>query len=294
MRIFVTGATGFVGSAVVQELLAAGHQVLGLARSQPAAQALTAAGAQVQPGALDDLDSLRRGAAAADGVIHAGFVHDFANFAAACQTDRRAIETLGAVLAGSARPLIVTSGVAHLAQGRAATEADAPDPASGFPRRSEETALALPDVHASVVRLAPSVHGPDDHGFVPMLIATAREKGVVAYVDEGLNRWPGVHRLDAARLYRLVLERGEAGARYHGVAEEGIAMRDIAAVIGRHLGLPVASVPAAEASAHFGWMAGFVGLDAPTSSALTQQQLGWHPSQPGLLADLDQGHYFGS
>ncbi|MBF9220308.1 SDR family oxidoreductase [Hymenobacter ruricola] len=296
MKVFVTGATGFVGSAIVQELLGAGHQVLGLARSDAGAQALAAAGAQVHRGSLEDLTSLRRGAAAADGVIHTAFVHDFSAFAAAADTDRRAIEALGAELAGSARPLVVTSGVAGLPPGRVVTEADAPTHAPGYPRRSEEVALALAaqGLNATVVRLAPSVHGAGDHGFVPMLIGIAREKGVAAYVGDGGNRWPAVHRLDAARLYRLVLERGTAGTRYHGIAEEGVPMRDIAAVIGRRLGLPVVAKAPEEAAGHFGWMAGFVGLDAPASSAFTQQQLGWHASQASLLEDMEHGDYFAS
>ncbi|MGI4835681.1 MAG: SDR family oxidoreductase [Janthinobacterium lividum] len=292
MRVFVTGATGFVGSAVVQELLGAGHQVLGLARSPEAAQALAAAGATAHQGSLDDLDSLRSGAAAADGVIHLAFVHDFAAFAAAGETDRRAIEALGGVLAGSSRPLIVTSGLAGLgATGRLATETDTP--ATSL-RMSEAAALAqaAQGVRALVVRLAPSVHGQGDHGFVPTLIDIARQQGAAAYVGDGANRWPGVHQLDAARLYRLALEQGVAGARYHGAAEEGIAMRDIAAVIGRHLGLPVVSKTPEEAATHFGWMARFVGLDMAAASALTQQQLGWQPHHLGLLPDLDEGHYF--
>jgi nucleoside-diphosphate-sugar epimerase len=291
MRVFVTGATGFIGSAVVQELLGAGHQVLGLARSEPGAQALTAAGAQVQMGSLDDLDSLRQGAAATDGVIHLAFVHDFAAYAAAGETDKRAIEAMGGVLAGSDRPLIVTSGLAGFALGRPATEEDVPDASL---RMSEPVALALATqgVRAAVVRLAASVHDDGDYGFVPTLINIARQTGVSAYVGEGLNRWPAVHRRDAALLFRLALEQGAAGARYHGVADEGLPLRDIAAVIGRHLHLPVISKSAAEAADHFGWMARFVGLDMLAVSALTQQQLGWHPSQPSLLADLEQGSYF--
>lgn len=292
MRIFVTGATGFIGSAIVQELLGAGHQVLGLARSEAAAQALAAAGAEAHRGALDDLDSLRRGAAAAEGVIHAAFIHDFSQYESAGETDRRAIEALGGALAGSDRPLVVTAGLAGFALGRPATEEDTP--AAG-PRLSEPTALALAaqGLRAAVVRLSPSVHDAGDYGFVPALISIAREKGVAAYLGEGLNCWPAVHRLDAARLFRLALEQGAAGARYHGVADEGVAMRDIAAVIGRHLHLPVVSKSPEEAADHFGWMARFVGMDAPASSARTQQQLGWHPGQVSLLADLEEGSYFG-
>lgn len=293
MRVFVTGATGFIGSAIVQELLGAGHQVLGLARSEANAQALTAAGAAVHHGSLDDPDSLQRGAAAADGVIHTAFNHDFSAYEAAAQTDRQAIEALGQALAGSNRPLVVTSGLAGLStDGRPGTEADTP---TASPRVSEAAALALvgQGVRASVIRLSASVHDKGDHGFVPTLIAIARAKREAAYVGEGLNRWPAVHRLDAARLYRLVLEQGRAGGRYHGVADEGIAMRDLAEIIGRHLGVPVVSKSVEEAPAHFGWMARFVGLDLPATSILTRQELGWLPSHPGLLADLEQGHYFG-
>ena len=293
MRVFVTGATGFIGAAVVQELLGAGHQVLGLSRSEKADQALAAAGAEAHRGSLDDLDSLRRGAAAAEGVIHLAFNHDFAEYVAAGETDRQAIEALGGALAGSGRPLVVTAGLAGLSLGRLGTE---DDELSAGPRVSEQTALALTaqGVRASVVRLAPSVHDTGDHGFVPTLIGIARQTGVAAYVGEGHNRWPAVHRLDAARLFRLALERGAAGARYHGVGDEGVAMRDLAAVIGQHLGVPVGSKTAEEAAAHFGWMARFVDMDAPASNALTQQRLGWQPTQPGLLADLAQGHYFES
>ncbi|WP_375436085.1 SDR family oxidoreductase [uncultured Hymenobacter sp.] len=293
MRVFITGATGFIGSAIVQELLGAGHQVLGLARSEAAAQALTAAGAEVHRGTLDDLDSLRRGAMASDGVIHTAFVHDFSAYVAAGQTDQLAIEALGSALAGSDRPFLVTAGLAGFTLGRPATEEDNP---AASPRLSENAALALvaQGVRASVIRLAPSVHDRGDHGFVPALIDIARQTGVAAYVGEGLNRWPAVHRLDAAHLYRLALEHGTTGARYHGAADEGIPMRDIAAVIGRHLNLPIVSKSPEEAADHFGWMARFVGMDAPASSALTQQQLGWHPSQPALLPDLEQGHYFAS
>jgi nucleoside-diphosphate-sugar epimerase len=290
MRVFVTGATGFVGSAVVQELLGAGHQVLGLARTEAAAQALVAAGAEAHRGTLDELDSLRRGAEAADGVIHTAYNHDFFAYEAAGQTDRAAIAALGGVLAGSDRPLLVTGGLAGFNLGRPATEKDNP---TASPRLSEATALELASqgIRAIVIRLSASVHDRGDRGFVPTLIDIARQKGVAAYVGEGLNRWPGVHRLDAARLYRLALEQGVAGARYHGVADEGVAMRDIAAVIGRHLNVPVISKSPEEAPEHFSWMARFVGLDLSASSTLTQQQLGWQPSHPGLLADLDQ-HYF--
>ncbi len=291
MRIFVTGATGFVGSATVQELLSAGHQVLGLARSDAAAQALRAAGAEAHPGSLDDLDSLRRGAAAADGVIHLAFIHDFSAYAAAGEADQRAIAALGSALAGSDRPLLTTTGLAGFAPGRPATETDTP---AYSLRQSEPATLALAaqGVRAAVVRLAASVHDQGDYGFVPTLIDIARQKGEAAYVGDGLNRWPAVHRRDAARLYRLALEHGTAGARYHGVAEEGIALRDLAAIIGQQLGVPVVSKSPEEAPEHFGWMARFVGLDLAASSALTQQQLDWQPNHPTLLADLAQGHYF--
>ena len=292
MRVFVTGATGFVGSATVQELRSAGHQVLGLARSEAAAQALLAAGAEPHRGSLNDLDSLRRGAAAADGVIHLAFIHDFSAYAAAGEADQRAIAALGSVLAGSGRPLLTTSGLAGFALGRPATEADTP---SYSLRQSEPATLAQAahGVRAMVVRLAASVHDQGDQGFVPTLINIARQKGESAYLGDGLNRWPAVHRRDAARLYRLALEQGTAGACYHGVAEEGIALRDLAALIGQHLGVPVVAKTTEEAADHFGWMARFVGLDLAASSVLTQQQLGWHPSHPTLLADVEQGHYFG-
>ena len=292
MRVFVTGASGFIGSAVAQELIGAGHQVLGLARSDESAQALLAAGAEAHRGSLDDLDSLRRGAAAADGVIHLAYNHNFVEYEAAGQTDRHAIEALGGALAGSDRPLVVTAGLAGFTLGRPVTEEDGP---ANSPRMSEVAALALATqgVCASVVRLAPSVHDRGDYGFVPTLITIARQTGVAAYVGDGRNRWPAVHRLDAARLFRLALEQGTAGARYHGAADDGTAMRDIAAVIGRHLNLPVVSKTPEEAADHFGWMARFVGLDMPASSARTRQQLGWHPTQPDLLADLEQGDYFG-
>jgi nucleoside-diphosphate-sugar epimerase len=293
MRVFVTGATGFVGSAVVQELLAAGHKVLGLARSEAGAKALGVAGAEVQRGALDDLDSLSQGAAQADGVIHTAFIHDFSKFKESCETDRQAITALGGALAGSDRPLIVTSGTGLLPSGRLATEDDLP--ATAMPRiASEEAANAAASrgVRVSIMRLPPSVHGDGDHGFVPLLINLAREKGVAVYAGEGTNVWPAVHRLDAARLYRLVLEQGAAAPRYHGVAEEGIPFRDITEVIGRRLNVPVMSKSPEEAAQHFGWFAHFAAMNTPASSAKTRQALGWRPSQPTLIADLDRPSYF--
>jgi nucleoside-diphosphate-sugar epimerase len=292
MRVFVTGATGFIGSAIVRELLDAGHQVLGLARSAAAEAALRAISVEVHRGALDDPDSLRAGAATADGVIHTAFIHDFTDYPAAIQTDRRAIEALGEVLAGSDRPFVVTSGAA-LTPGRLATEESVPDPGSAGALRfaSEEAALSFVPrgVRVSVVRLPPTVHGEGDHGFVPQLIDIARDKGISAYPGDGANRWAAVHRLDAAQLYRLALEEAPAGTRLHGVGEEGVPVRDIAEVIGRHLNLPVASTSDKD---HFGFLSMFFAHDIPASSTVTQKLMDWHPARPGLIADLDAGHYF--
>jgi nucleoside-diphosphate-sugar epimerase len=296
VRIFVTGATGFIGSAVVTELIGAGHQVIGLARSDEAVAALASAGADPHRGSLEDLDSLRAGAAAADGVIHTAFVHDFARLHESGGIDLRAVETLGAALEGSGKPLIITSGTALVTPGRTATEEDASDPAGAGSHRapSEHAALALAGrgVRSAVVRFPPTVHGEGDHGFVPVLIDVARSRGVSAYVGDGTNRWAAVHRLDAAHLFRLAVESAPAGSVLHGVGEEGVPTREIAEIIGRHLDVPVTSISADDAVEHLGWIGRFFAVDVPASSALTQERLGWSPVRPRLIEDLEAGHYF--
>lgn len=294
MRVFVTGATGFVGTAVVQELINNGHQILGLARSDASAQKLIAAGAEVHRGDLEDLDSLRSGAAAVDGVIHAGFIHDFTRFAEVCKVDQTAIETIGEVLAGSNRPFIVTSGTALVSPGTLATE-DMISPFNpAWPRASEQTADAVAKlgVRTSAIRLSPSVHGDDDkHGFIPILVNIAREKGVSAYIGEGLNRWNAVHRLDAARLYRLALESNASGARFHAAAEEAITVKTIAEAIGKQLNIPVVSITPEAAADHFGWFSHMAAIDCPASSKWTQEQLHWQPSHSTLITDIENGIY---
>jgi len=292
MRVFVTGATGFIGSRIVLELIGAGHQVLGLARSDAGAQSLAAAGAQVQRGDLEDLQSLRSGAAASDAVIHTAFRHDWTKFVESCELDKRAIETIGAVLQGSSRPFIVTSGVG-VAQGRAATEDDPPlAPSATYPRASEATAIGLMErgVHASVMRL-PQVHDTVKQGLVTPLIAIARAKGVSGYVGDGDNRWPAAHVTDVAHLYRLALENFTAGARYHAVAEEGVPLKDIATAIGRGLNVPVTSISSEQAPEHFGFLGFFAGRDAQVSGAQTRAKLGWNPAGPDLLTDLGNMRY---
>ncbi|HEV2326781.1 MAG TPA: SDR family oxidoreductase [Terracidiphilus sp.] len=292
MRIFVTGATGFIGSRIVPELIGAGHQVLGLARSEAGAKFLAAAGADIQRGDLEDLESMRTGAAASDAVLHVAFRHDWTRFAENCELDKRAIEAIGAVLQGSSRPFIVTSGVG-VAQARAATEDDPPIPPSAtYPRASEATAVALLErgVHVSVMRL-PQVHDTVKQGLITPLVAIARAKGVSAYVGDGLNRWPAAHVTDVARLYRLALEKGTAGARYHAVAEEGVPLKDIATAIGRGLNVPAISISPAQAQEHFGFLGFFAGRDAQTSSEQTRAKLGWNPTGPDLLTDLGNMRY---
>jgi nucleoside-diphosphate-sugar epimerase len=294
MRIFLTGATGFIGSAIVPELINAGHQVLGLTRSDAGAQSLIAAGAEAHQGNIEDLESLRRGSEISDGVIHCAFNHDFSKFVENCENDRRAIEAMGSVLVGSDRPLVITSGtgMGNAAPGQPATE-DHFDPNHPNPRRASEVAgasMAERGVNVSVVRL-PQVHDTVKQGLITYSVQLAREKGVSAYIGDGLNRWPAAHVLDVARLYRLALEKHEAGSRYNAVAEEGVSMREIAEVIGRGLKVPAVSLSPEEAPAHFGWLAMFAGFDMPASSAKTRERLGWHPTGPTLISDLEQMHY---
>ncbi len=306
MRVFVTGASGWIGSAVLPELIGAGHQVTGLARSDSSAAALAAAGAQVQRGTLDDLDTLRSAAAASDGVIHLAFKHDIAfsgGFQDAADSDRRAIETFGEALAGSDRPFLIASGTLGLSLGRPATERDGHDAGSlpaamgEGPRTrwaSSEFVLSLASrgVRSSIVRLPPTNHGDGDNGFMAALVGIARDKGVSGYIGDGTNRWPAVHRLDSAHVFRLALEQAPAGSTLHAVADEGVPIRDIAEVIGRHLNLPVVSISPEDAAGHFTWLAGFLAADSPASSTLTRELLGWQPTQPGLIDDLGKGHYF--
>jgi nucleoside-diphosphate-sugar epimerase len=306
MRIFVTGASGWIGSAVVPQLIDAGHRVIGLARSEDSADALIAAGAEVQRGSLDDLDSLGAAARASDGVIHLAFKHDLAftgDFLGAATADRHCVETFGEALAGSNRPLVIASGTLGVAPGRLATELDGHDDDPSLaafgqgPSARRATAeyvlsLASRGVRSSVMRLPPTNHGDGDNGFVATLVAIARDKGVSGYIGDGSNRWPAVHRLDSAHLFRLAVEEAPAGSTLHAVADEGVAIRDVAEVIGRHLDVPVVSVSKEDAGEHFSWLASFVGADSPASSTLTRELLGWQPVQPGLIDDLDQGHYF--
>jgi nucleoside-diphosphate-sugar epimerase len=306
MRVFVTGASGWIGSAVVPELIGAGHQVTGLARSDASAAALTAAGAEVHRGTLDDLDSLRSAAAESDGVIHLAFKHDIAfsgDFQGAADADRRAIETFGEALVDSDRPFVIASGTLGLAPGRVGTERDGHGPGSaaapligGAHTRMANArmtlSLASRSVRSSVVRLPPTVHGEGDNGFMAALVGIARDRGVSGHIGDGSNRWPAVHRLDAAQLFRLALERTPAGSVLHAVADEGVPIRAIAGVIGRHLDLPVVAISPEDAGEHFGWLAGFLAADSPASSTLTGELLGWHPTHSGLIDDLDEGHYF--
>jgi nucleoside-diphosphate-sugar epimerase len=308
MRIFVTGASGWIGSAVVPELIEAGHEVVGLARSDASAEAISAMGATPHRGTIDDLDGLRAAAEASDGVIHLAFQHDLAfsgGFEVAASADRRAVETFGDVLAGSNRPLVIASGTLGLTPGKLLTETDGHGVnesmrrIGGGPQARHATAelvlsLASRGVRSSVLRLSPTVHGDGDHGFMATLVGIARTKGVSGYIGDGSNRWPAVQRFDAAHLCCLGVENAPAGSTLHAVADEGVPVREIAEVIGRHLDVPVKSIAPEDAAEHFTWLAGFIGLDSPASSAATRTLLGWEPTHPGLIEDLELGHYFNS
>jgi nucleoside-diphosphate-sugar epimerase len=305
MKIFVTGASGWIGSAVVPELLSAGHQVVGLARSDESAEALHAAGVTVIRGDIDDLNILRQAAAASDGVIHLAFKHELAfsgNFKGAAYSDRQAVEVFAEALKGTDKPLVIASGVLGLTPGKVATEQDGHQsealtahgegPAARLATAEYTLSLKSHGIRSVVMRLPPTNHGDGDNGFMATLVGIARQKGASGYIGDGQNRWPAVHRLDSARLFRLAVEQAPAGSTLHAVAEEGIAIRDIAEVIGRQLHLPVVSIAPEEAAEHFSWLANFLALDSPASSTLTRELMGWQPSHPGLIADLDQGHYF--
>ena len=303
MRVFVTGGSGWIGAAVVPELIGAGHEVTALARSDSSASALAAMGATVSRGTLDDLDVLSSAASASDGVIHLAFKHDLAftgDVDGALDANRRAIDTLGEALAGSGRPLVIASGVLGLAPGRVATERDGRDPvpsgATGLSRRleAEQAALALADdgVRAAAVRIAATCHGKGDNGFMAAIVGIARARGVSAYLGDGRNRWPAVHRLDTARLFRLAIEEAPGGAILHAVGDEGVPVGQVAEVVGRHLDVPVTAIPDDAAAEHFGFLAGFIGVDSPASSALTQEQFGWTPQHASLIEDLEAGFYF--
>jgi nucleoside-diphosphate-sugar epimerase len=306
MRVFVTGASGWIGSAVVPELIGAGHQVVGLARSDASAAAIEAAGAEVCRGTIDDLDVLRDAAAASDGVIHLAFNHELAfsgDFDGAANADRRAVETIGEALTGSDRPFVIASGTLWVAPGRLATERDGHGPASAMAAlgsgpltrwETSELVLSLGSrgVRSSIVRLAPTNHGDGDNGFLATIVDVAREQGISGYIGDGANRWPAAHRLDSAHLFRLALEHAPAGSTLHAVADEGVPIRDVAEVIGRHLDVPIVSIAPGDAAEHFTWLARFLAIDGPASSALTRELLGWQPTHAALIADLDQGHYF--
>jgi nucleoside-diphosphate-sugar epimerase len=304
MRVFVTGASGWIGRGVVPELTAAGHEVVGLARSEASAQALKAVGVDVRSGSLDDLDTLRDVAVSSDGVIHLAFKHDLAftgDFAGAAAADRLAIETFGEALAGTGKPFVIASGVLGLAPGRVLTERDGltagtEAPVSGPEQRLANAhftlALAGRGVRSSIVRLPPTCHGDGDNGFIPTAIGFARQKGAAAYIGDGANRWPAVHRDDAARLFRLALESAPAGSALHAIGDEGVPIREVAGVFAAHLGVPAVSVTPEQAGEYVGWLGGFWGLDSPASAQITRELLGWEPTRPGLIADLEEDHYF--